>query len=63
MNNRVMPSSLEAEQTLIGCILNSTDKFIEADTILNSEDFYVINIRKFMKPLKNFVIILLVLIQ
>lgn len=53
MNNRVMPSSLEAEQTLIGCILNSTDKFIEADTILNSEDFYVDKHKKIYETIKK----------
>lgn len=53
MNNRVMPSSLEAEQTLIGCILNSTDRFIEADTILNSEDFYVDKHKKIYETIKK----------
>lgn len=53
MNDRVMPSSLEAEQTLIGCILNSTDKFIEADTILNSEDFYVDKHKKIYETIKK----------
>ncbi|KHD16245.1 replicative DNA helicase [Clostridium butyricum] len=53
MNNRVMPSSLEAEQTLIGCILNSTDRFIEVDTILNSEDFYVDKHKKIYETIKK----------
>lgn len=53
MNNRVMPSSIEAEQTLIGCILNSTDRFIEADTILNSEDFYVDKHKKIYETIKK----------
>lgn len=53
MNNRVMPSSLEAEQTLIGCILNSTDRFIEADTILKSEDFYVDKHKKIYETIKK----------
>lgn len=53
MNNRVMPSSLEAEQTLIGCILNSTDRFIEADAILNSEDFYVDKHKKIYETIKK----------
>lgn len=53
MKNRMLPSSLEAEQTLIGCLLNSTDKFIEADTLLNSEDFYVDKHKKIYETVKK----------
>ena len=53
MMNRVMPSSLEAEQTLLGCLLNSTDKFIEANAILNDDDFYVDKHKKIYETIRK----------
>lgn len=53
MNNRNVPSNIDAEQTLIGCLLNSTDKFIEADTLLNSDDFYVDKHKKIYETIKK----------
>lgn len=53
MDNRIMPSNIEAECTLLGCILNSTDKFIEADAILNADDFYVDKHKKIYETIKK----------
>lgn len=39
--NRILPNSLDAEQTLLGCIITNTDKLLEVDGIINHLDFYV----------------------
>lgn len=39
--NRVLPNNIEAEQTLIGCLITNPDKYLEIENIVNSDDFYV----------------------
>ncbi len=36
----VMPHSLEAEQVVLGVLINDKDKIYEVEDILNLEDFY-----------------------
>ena len=38
--NRVMPSSREAEEVVLGTLINDKDKIWEVEDILKSEDFY-----------------------
>ncbi|MBN1042535.1 replicative DNA helicase [Clostridium botulinum] len=53
--NRVLPNSIEAEQTLLGCIISSIDKFLEVDAIVHELDFYVDKHKKIYGAIKNLV--------
>ncbi|NFO15200.1 replicative DNA helicase [Clostridium botulinum] len=53
--NRVLPNSIEAEQTLLGCIISSIDKFLEVDAIVHELDFYVDKHKKIYGAIKKLV--------
>lgn len=38
---RVLPNNIDAEQSVLGCIMSNVDKLIEVELILNSDDFYI----------------------
>ena len=39
--NRVLPNSIDSEQAVLGCVINSVDKLLEVELILLADDFYV----------------------
>ena len=41
LNNMPLPSNVEAEQAVLGCVLNNLDSLIEVHNILKRHDFYV----------------------
>ncbi|WP_244832980.1 replicative DNA helicase [Clostridium sp. BJN0001] len=49
---RALPSAVETEQTLLGCILNNTQSFLEVDGYLNESDFYASNHKEIYKAIK-----------
>lgn len=53
--NRVLPNSLDAEQTLLGCIITNTDKLLEVDGIINYSDFYVDKHKKVYETIRSLV--------
>ncbi|NFF80418.1 replicative DNA helicase [Clostridium botulinum] len=53
--NRPLPNSIEAEQTLLGCIISSIDKFLEVDAIVHELDFYIDKHKKIYGAIKNLV--------
>ncbi|NRT32416.1 replicative DNA helicase [Clostridium beijerinckii] len=38
---RILPNNIEAEQSVLGCIISNIDKVINIESILSSDDFYV----------------------
>ncbi|MEX0049561.1 replicative DNA helicase [Clostridium butyricum] len=50
-----LPQNIEAEQTLLGCILNSTDDFIKIDGIVNESDFYIDKHKKIYSTIKKLI--------
>ncbi|WP_394870532.1 replicative DNA helicase [Clostridium butyricum] len=56
MNDLIaLPQSIDAEQTLLGCILNSTDEFIKVDGIVNENDFYIDKHKKIYSTIKKLI--------
>ncbi|EES48885.1 replicative DNA helicase [Clostridium botulinum] len=53
--NRILPQNIEAEQTLLGCIISSIDKFLEVDAIVHELDFYIDKHKKIYGAIKNLV--------
>ncbi|NFI03724.1 replicative DNA helicase [Clostridium botulinum] len=53
--NRVLPQSIEAEQTLLGCIISSIDKFLEVDAIVHELDFYIDKHKKIYGTIKELI--------
>ncbi|HBJ1648215.1 TPA: replicative DNA helicase, partial [Clostridium botulinum] len=53
--NRPLPNSIEAEQTLLGCIISSIDKFLEVDAIVHELDFYIDKHKKIYGAIKELV--------
>ncbi|NFO10952.1 replicative DNA helicase [Clostridium botulinum] len=53
--NRALPNSIEAEQTLLGCIISSIDKFLEVDALVHELDFYVDKHKKIYGAIKKLV--------
>ena len=49
----VMPHSLEAEQVVLGVIINDKDKIYEVEDILNLEDFYYENHKVIYRGILN----------
>ena len=41
LNNMPLPSNVEAEQAVLGCVINNLDSLIEVHNILKRHDFYV----------------------
>lgn len=55
MIERVLPNSIETEQTLLGCIINDTSKFIEIDDLLDESDFYLSKHKKTYRAIKELI--------
>lgn len=55
MSDRALPSSIETEQTLLGCVINDTSKFIEIDDLLDESDFYVNRHKKIYRSVKELI--------
>lgn len=55
MIERVLPNSIETEQTLLGCIMNDTSKFIEIDDLLEESDFYLSKHKKTYRAIKELI--------
>ncbi len=53
--NRILPQNIEAEQTLLGCIISSIDKFLEVDAIVHELDFYIDKHKKIYGAIKNLI--------
>ena len=47
---RIMPNSLEAEQSVIGSMIMDKDAIISASEILIKEDFSISSMPLFLKP-------------
>lgn len=52
---KALPSSIETEQVLLGCIINETASFIEADEMIDEEDFYLDKHKKIYRTIKSIV--------
>lgn len=52
---KALPSSIETEQVLLGCIINETASFIEADEMIDEEDFYLDKHKKIYRTIKRIV--------
>lgn len=52
---KALPSSIESEQALLGCLINSSENFIQVDEILEEEDFYVDKHKRIYRAVKNII--------
>lgn len=52
---KALPSSIETEQVLLGCLINETESFIEADEIIYEEDFYLDKHKKIYRTIKGII--------
>ncbi|WP_238917289.1 replicative DNA helicase [Clostridium sp. YIM B02555] len=50
--DRILPNNLEAEQAVLGCIINDSDKIIDIDFLL-TEDFYLSKHKKLYEVIKS----------
>jgi replicative DNA helicase len=50
-----LPNNIEAEQAVLGCIINSKDRLQEVDDILSINDFYVDRHKRLFKAIKDLV--------
>ncbi|QUN37746.1 replicative DNA helicase [Clostridium beijerinckii] len=41
MLDKMMPNNIDAEQAILGCIMNNTDKLLEVELMLLPDDFYI----------------------
>ncbi|CAI3698954.1 Replicative DNA helicase [Clostridium neonatale] len=55
MSERALPNSVETEQTLLGCVINDTSKFIEVDDLLSESDFYLNRHKKIYRAIKELI--------
>ncbi|MCI1478097.1 MAG: replicative DNA helicase [Clostridium beijerinckii] len=39
--DKMMPNNIDAEQAILGCIMNNTDKLLEVELMLLPDDFYI----------------------
>lgn len=52
---KALPSSIETEQVLLGCLINETSSFIEADEIIDEEDFYLNKHKQIYRTIKEII--------
>lgn len=52
---KALPSSIETEQVLLGCLINETSSFIEADEMIDEEDFYLDKHKKIYRTIKGII--------
>jgi len=53
--NRMLPQSIDAEQTLLGCIILNMDKLLDIDAIINESDFYISKHKEIYRTIRNLV--------
>lgn len=50
--DRILPSSIDAEQAVLGCIINNSDKLIDIDFLV-TEDFYISKHKRIYEVVKS----------